>query len=200
MNILKVKNFLRFLITFLLVFAICYFGTIVVIGLSAPGKYYSHFVDQWLDFVSGIKISLMKGAAIIASLFGYTTVELPNYLLRVLNGRGVLIAEDCVGYGVMSFWIAFVMASHGRHWKNKIYWILFGLLLLWLINVIRIGLFLVAINKGWPLPLGLDHHSWFNIVAYGIIFLLIWRFEASRPSERQSRAGKESNGTQSTQG
>jgi exosortase/archaeosortase family protein len=87
---------------------------------------------------------------------------------------------DCVGYGVMSFWTAFTLASD-RSWKMRLAWLAGGLVLLWLINVIRIGLFLVAINKGWPMPFGLDHHTLFNIFAYGAIALMIWRFEARRP-------------------
>jgi exosortase/archaeosortase family protein len=85
---------------------------------------------------------------------------------------------DCVGYGVYSFWIAFVMANKGKLLK-KVLWIVFGVLGLWLINVVRITLFLTSINKGWPMPLGIDHHTWFNIFAYLLIFLMIWRYDKS---------------------
>lgn len=83
---------------------------------------------------------------------------------------------DCVGYGVYSFWIAFVAANKGKI-TSKIKWIVFGLLGLWFINVIRITLFLTAINKGWPMPLGLNHHTWFNIFAYLLIFFMIWWYD-----------------------
>ena len=89
-----------------------------------------------------------------------------------------IIAMDCVGYGVYSFWIAFVAANRGKFWKKTL-WILLGVIVLWFINVIRITLFLVAINKGWPMPLGIDHHTWFNIVAYLMIFILIWLYDKS---------------------
>lgn len=179
MNFLKDKIFTRFVIKFLLIFAVCYFGTLAVMGLAAPGNLYSSFVDHWLDYVSGIKITLIKGAAVIASMFGYATREEPNFLVRIINGRGVFIAYDCVGYGVMSFWIAFVLASV-ESLKKKLGWLFGGLILIWLINVIRIGLFLVAINKGWPMPLGLDHHSWFNIFAYAAIFGMMYFFGKSK--------------------
>jgi hypothetical protein len=32
-------------------------------------------------------------------------------------------------------------------------------------------------DKGWPMPLGIDHHTWFNIFAYGLIFLMIWMYD-----------------------
>jgi exosortase/archaeosortase family protein len=96
-------------------------------------------------------------------------------MLRYGQGNAVIIAMSCVGYGVYSFWIAFVVANKGRLLK-KLIWIICGVLALWLINVIRITLFLTAINKDWPMPLGIDHHTWFNIFAYSLIFLMIWLY------------------------
>jgi exosortase/archaeosortase family protein len=89
---------------------------------------------------------------------------------------------------VYSFWIAFVAANKGRVLKKTL-WIVFGLLGLWLINVIRITLFLTAINKGWPMPLGIDHHTWFNIFAYLLIFLMIWFYDRSFRDSPQRREG-----------
>ena len=90
------------------------------------------------------------------------------------------IARDCVGIGVMSFWAAFVLATVMTSLKQKITWLFSGLLLLWVINVLRIGLFLVARNRAWDMPLSLDHHTWFTIFAYGAIFGMIYVFEKSR--------------------
>jgi exosortase/archaeosortase family protein len=117
----------------------------------------------------------MKGASSIAQLFGFTTIYEPNYLLRVLNGRGVNIAYDCAGYGVMSFWTAFIL-TWPSNLTFKLKWLFSGLLILWVINVLRIGLFLVAINKKWNMPFGIDHHTWFNIVSYIFIFTMMYYF------------------------
>jgi exosortase/archaeosortase family protein len=119
---------------------------------------------------------LIKATGFILSLFNIQTHTEPGFLIRISGGRGVIIAMDCVGYGVYSFWIAFVAANTGTVLK-KMGWIISGLLILWFINVIRITLFLVAINKGWPMPLGIDHHTWFTIAAYGMIFILIWLYD-----------------------
>ena len=147
-----------------------------MIGLAAPGGYFSPFVQQYLDYVSWIKISLIKATGFLLSLFGIATHAEPGFLVRINGGRGVFIAMDCVGYGVYSFWIAFVAANTGT-FLRKVTWIISGLLILWLINVVRITLFLVAINKGWPMPLGIDHHTWFTIAAYGMIFILIGYYD-----------------------
>lgn len=121
-------------------------------------------------------MSLIHATKFILSLFHIPTTIHPGFVIRFTGGSGVFIAMDCVGYGVYSFWIAFVAANKGQLTK-KILWIVFGLLGLWLINAIRITLFLTSINKGWPMPFGLDHHTWFNIFAYLLIFLMIWWYD-----------------------
>ena len=178
------KHFLIFVFKFIFLYLFFYYGTLLIIGLSSPGGFYNQLFHDYFNFVSWLKISLIKGATVIANIFGYTTKEEPGFLLHVVNGRGVIIAYDCVGYGVMSFWAAFIIAS-SLSFKKKLVWLFGGLLLLWLINVCRIGLFLVALNKGWDMPLGLDHHAWFNIFAYTAILFLMFLFDKSlrKPSK-----------------
>lgn len=149
-----------------------------MIGIAAPGGWYIPFVHNYLDYVSWLKMSLIHATGFILSLFHVSTHIEPGFTIRYTGGAGVIIAMDCVGYGVYSFWIAFVAANKGKITK-KISWIVFGLLALWLINVIRITLFLTSINKGWPMPLGIDHHTWFDIFAYLLIFLMIWWYDRS---------------------
>jgi exosortase/archaeosortase family protein len=164
------------MIRFTAIFCFCYFGTLLVIALASPNGYYSPFVDKYLDYVSWIKLSLINTTRLILSVFGIGAHTEPGFLVRINGGAAVFIAMDCVGYGVYSFWIAFVAANNGTFWK-KMKWIVPGVLILWLINVIRITLFLLAINRGWPMPFGIDHHTWFNIVAYLMIFFLIWLYD-----------------------
>jgi exosortase/archaeosortase family protein len=161
-----------------LIFAFCYLTTLAVIGLSAPGGYYYSFVAENLDYVNGIKRSIIAAVGWLLGIFGFETKTEPRFLIRILNKKGVIIAMDCVGYGVYSFWIAYIAANTGRLLK-KIIWIIGGLLLLWLINVFRISLFLITINKNQRMPLGIDHHTWFNIAAYLAIFIMMYFFERS---------------------
>ena len=175
MNILRDKNFRTFVVRFLFVFSFCYFFTLAIIGLSAPNGYYVSFVAKYLDYVTLITKSLLKGTELLLSIFNIHTYRAPGFIIRIVGGRGVQIAYDCVGYGVMSFWIAFVTVSAGSFRKKSLS-LVSGLFLLWLINVSRISLFLVAINRNWPMPFGLDHHTLFNITAYFAIFLMIFFF------------------------
>ncbi len=86
---------------------------------------------------------------------------------------------SCIGYGITSFWLAFVFANKGS-WKKKLLWMTGGALVLWIINVVRISLVLLANSKQWAIPLGWDHHTWFNIVAYGFIFLMMWVYDKKK--------------------
>jgi len=177
MHINRLNNaFLIYLLKFAGIFCLLYFGTLAMIGLAAPAGYYSPFIAKYLDYVSWIKMSLIHATGFILSVFNIPTQIEPGFLIRFVHGRGVIIAMDCVGYGVYSFWIAFVAANKGK-FSRKLLWIVFGVLGLWLMNVVRITLFLTSINKGWPMPLGIDHHTWFNIFAYGLIFLMIGMYD-----------------------
>ena len=186
------KSIYIYLLKFAGIFCLCYFGTLAIIGLAAPGGYYISFIEKYLDYVSWIKLSLIQATGFILSLFSIDTHTEPGFLIRITGGRAVIIAMDCVGYGVYSFWIAFVAANKGK-FLRKLLWIVFGVLALWFINVIRITLFLTAINKGWPMPLGIDHHTWFNIFAYLLIFMMIWWHDKSlNPKKAESEKPKAS--------
>lgn len=152
--------------------------TLAVIGLAAPGGYYSPFIAHYLDYVTWLKNSLLNASSFLLSLFHIQTQREPGFYLRIKGGVGIIVAYDCVGYGVYSFWIAFVGANAGTL-RKKATWIMGGLLSLWLINVVRITLFLLSINRGWPMPFGIDHHTWFNIAAYTLIFVLILAYDRS---------------------
>jgi len=175
LDFLKDKAFIRFIIKFLLILVILYYGTIALIGVSVPGGHYSSFVDKYLNYIAWVRSSLLNGSKLLLSLFGVDTYLAGDYNLRQVNGRGIRLVYECVGYGIMSFWVAFVTASVGS-FKKKAGWIIFGLLFIWVLNIIRLSLLLVATNKGWPMPFGWDHHTWFNIFAYFFIFLFMYLF------------------------
>lgn len=118
----------------------------------------------------------MWSVGIISGWAGYDTFTMPDYIVRIKNGAGVMIAMGCVGYGVYSFWAAYVLANDGK-WIKKLLWVVGGLLLLWIINSIRISLVLLTLQQKKQMPLGIDHHTWFNVVAYLVIFGMIWVYE-----------------------
>ncbi|MBX2935139.1 MAG: archaeosortase/exosortase family protein [Ferruginibacter sp.] len=177
MKFLKHPLFI-YLLKFFAIFCIAYFGTIAVEGLSAPGNHYSPFVHHYLDYPSALRQSLLKGASFFLGLLGYNTVITDAYHLQMVNGSWVKLVYACLGVGVMCFWLAFVLANKGKFVK-KITWLLIGLISIWLVNVLRIMLVLLANNNHTKMPLGLDNHTFFNILAYGAVFILMFLYDRS---------------------
>lgn len=186
--ILRDKKFIRFLIVFATVFALCYYGALFITGLAVPGGLHSPFVGKYFDIAAWLRDSLLYGAKIFLSFIGTETHRVNEYVLRATGGRGIRIVYSCLGFGVMSFWIAYMAATPGRL-KSRLLWLGGGLILMWFINVLRLSLVLEGANKGWEFPLGWDHHTWFNIVSYFFIFLLIYFYH--RNTDKYLRAVNE---------
>ena len=172
------KAIIIYLLKFASVFCVLYFGTTTIIGLSTPDNYYSPFVANYLDYVSLLRSSFLFACKGLMSVLNYQTTITNKYTLYINHANGIRMVYTCLAYGIMSFWVAFVIANKDT-FKRKIIWIFAGLLMVWCINVLRLTLVLVAMYKHWPMPLGFDHHTWFNIVAYGFIFLLIYFYDRS---------------------
>lgn len=182
MGILTDKKFIGFLIKFLLTFCILYYGTVALIGLVAPGGYYSAFANKYLDYVGGLRYLLLQSSRGVLALFGWHTYLKDEYTIKLLNGSGVHVGYDCIGYGVLFFWVAFIYANEVPISK-KLSWMLGGVLCIWIVNVIRISLMLVAVNYKWKPLFNLDNHTWFNIAAYSVIFTMIFSFDLSEKKQ-----------------
>ena len=61
----------------------------------------------------GLRASLLWGAKGLLALFNYKTYLPDKYHLLMKGGSGVHIVYSCIGYGVMSFWGAFIIANTG---------------------------------------------------------------------------------------
>lgn len=170
----QLNHFIRFIIVFGVVFLLCYFGALMLTGLAVPGEYYSPFVAKWLNIAGWMRSALIGCSKSLLSLCGITTYRVDEYILREVNGRGIRLVYSCLGFGVMSFWVAYIAAATDSV-RHKIIWGLGGLLLIFIINVARISLVLKAANSDRQFPFGWDHHTWFSIIAYifivGLIFL-----------------------------
>ncbi|MEJ7610048.1 MAG: exosortase/archaeosortase family protein [Ferruginibacter sp.] len=167
------KTFLRFIIVFTAVFLLCYFGALFFTGLAVPGGNYSPFVDKYFDVAAVLRTALIYFSKWVLGIFGTETYRADEYVLRAVSGKGIRLVYSCLGFGVMSFWAAYSVAMSGN-WMNKAKWLAGGLLIIFFINTARISLVLQAANRGWDFPFGWDHHTWFNIVSYIFILLMIF--------------------------
>lgn len=170
------KKFVRFVVIFIIVFLMCYYGTLFLTGIAVPGGMYSPFIEKYFNIAAWLRSSLILAAKAFLSFLGVQTIRVDDYVLRAVAGRGIRIVYACLGFGIMSFWTAYIIANI-MPIQKKIIRLCGGLLFLWVLNVIRISLVLLAANKSWHFPFGWDHHTWFNIVAYLTIFAMIYFFE-----------------------
>lgn len=112
------NSLVRYLLKFLLCFGILYYGTRVMIGITAPGGYYWDFADRYLDYVAGLRTLLMNTSRTVLEMAGYAVYMKDAYTIRMQGGLGVHVVYSCLGYGVMSFWTAFIFANRGTAAKK----------------------------------------------------------------------------------
>ena len=178
--------FFRYLLKFILAFCILYYGTIAMIGVTSPQGFYSAFADDYLDYVSLLRWVLLHSSKLLLNLMGYQVYLKDIYTIKLQNGLGVHVGYDCIGYGVMIFWVAFIFANEGS-FSKKLKWMAGGLLLIWIVNVLRISMMLLSINHNWSSPFDLDNHTLFNIAAYTVMFTMIYFFDRSKKNELKIR-------------
>ena len=93
---------------------------------------------------------------------------------KIRNGVSVQLVYSCLGYGVLSFWTAFVVANNGEI-RFKVKWILIGFVVIIFSNIVRICTLLIANQTKWFKPFSLDHHTTYNIISYIIDVLSLGR-------------------------
>lgn len=166
-----VPFFFKFLV---LMAGIYYFNVFYISIIDARGYIYSSFFDQHLNYFALIRASILHTANFIDHLYGLGSyVADPS--LKLPNGHGIYVDLACLGYGVMSFWIAFIVA-HKATWQKKLAWAAGGVVFLWLLNCCRVALLLIAITKRWNTEKWMDSHALFNTVVYAFIIGMIYLY------------------------
>ncbi len=175
-SIWKNEGFL-FIIKFLCMFILLYYFNLFFISITARKSNALYlFLKLHLDYIDWLRYSILKVSEVICKIVGIKCHLEGDFVIKLDSKLGGLkMVYKCIGYGVMSFWIAFVVANKTR-FINKIVWIIIGCTSIWLINCFRVVLLLAALENRLPISRFLDHHTLFNIFAYGLIFLLIYVF------------------------
>lgn len=163
------KPFLLFLGKFLL--------TYLVLTLSYQ-SYLNRFdltanqVDSFTQMVANQTQALLTVFDAAARIESHPTE--PSVKI-IYSGKYVSrIIEGCNALSVMILFVSFIVAFTGK-FKKAIIFILFGLLLIHLLNIVRIALLSVALYH-YPQHEHILHAVIFPLIIYGIVFLLwvIW--------------------------
>jgi len=162
----------RFILKFIVLFALFYYFNIFFFGLTSPGNHYSAFLAEYLNYIAGLRLFLLKCSAGILSLFGFTVIT-NNSQLLVPGHPAIVLVYSCLGLGVMSFFTAFVL-SYPIKLKSKAWFLTGGILGIQFLNIIRFVLLALFWNSAKDRVI--DHHAIFNIILYIIIAvtLYIW--------------------------
>ncbi len=175
---------IRFIVVFLSLFLIFNYGTQFWEGVCAPGgAIYSPFFEKYANYIGWLRSLILWGSHFVASAMGMDTIVIQPYFLRIVNGSGVQMVYSCIGIGVMSFWAAFIIANNGKL-LNKLVWAFGGLFAIYLINCFRVAILLkIAAQKGNINSFG-EHHTVFNVVAYGLVFGLMYWYGRKKKDDR----------------
>lgn len=162
----KNKHILRFAGLFPLLFLALYYFNIGFIGLTSPGGYYIHFLDQHFNYIKFWREFNIATSATILEIFGYH-VSTNEFRLHVEGKAGFILVYSCLGYGILSLFSAFVLA-YPKPIKEKIYVLLTGIITFQALNTVR--LILIALYwKPAPMLLKINVHEIFNSMVYMII-------------------------------
>jgi exosortase/archaeosortase family protein len=173
-------------------FATLYFFNVAFIGITSPGNFYISFLDKYLNYIDWLRDLILHTSNFIVRTTGLNSIVEEPYLLRVKGGPAVKMVYTCIGYGVMSLWVAFVIAYDGKL-KQKILWVIIGCICILIINCFRVSMLLIALVSKWNVNKYIEHHDLFNIFSYLLIFLLIYLYtnKVSRIEDAQNRNAKE---------
>jgi exosortase/archaeosortase family protein len=170
------KAFIKYCLVFISVFVLLYGGTYAFIGITAPGGgFYNEWLSKHLNYVNWLRSTLLHGAGLITELFGFDTYVPDGNTVGIVHSARVHMVYACLGYGVLSFWIAFVVANKVSV-KAKLLWGFLGVAVIMLSNMVRISILLIANHKRWPSLFKVDHHTVYSICNYIIVIALIYLF------------------------
>jgi exosortase/archaeosortase family protein len=167
---LKKGSPIRFVVAFIILFLLFYYFNIGFFAVTNPGKYYSRFLADHLNYIEALRIFLLKASAFVLKCLGHATV-INNYEM-LTAGHGIIrMVYSCLGLGVMSFFLAFVIA-YPKPFKQKIIFGIAGLIGIQLLNILRFVLLSLYWNRSASQVI--DHHTIFNIVIYILISITLY--------------------------
>jgi len=177
-------NILRFLALFIILIE----GFYLYVGIiSTGGKFYSPFLAQYFNFPYWLTIAVAKSSALFLEISGYSVHQANAANISINGATGVTIAWPCLGVAPISLWIGFV-AAHRYKTSYKLKWIMAGVGVIFLVNVLRIAVIVLSNYHKWFYLEHFNAHTSFNILAYAIILLMMFVFIKHFNFKKNARA------------
>lgn len=170
--IVKYRSVIKFILTFLLVYAVLTFSYKLYLDASDGSKYYPDYLTNLVAKQSQSVLQSMGYDATIAKHPDEPSMKL------IINKKFVArVVEGCNSVSIIILFISFIIAFAGK-FKTTFFYILAGSVLIYAVNLFRIAI----------LSVGLYHYPWrkeilhtviFPLIIYGMVFLL-WMFWVNR--------------------
>lgn len=167
-----------------------------LIGIG--GKMYFPYFENHYNLIVGFTNFLTSSARLILNIIGFEVFQKNYHSLRIGFSKGVSVNPSCLGWAVLSFWVAFVFADKGLL-KHKLKWMLIGVISINLLNISRIVLITIANHLRWKPITSLDHHQTFNVASYFcVVILVVWYIRIQKRYESTYVAPKRASFTLSS--
>jgi exosortase/archaeosortase family protein len=153
----------RFLLKFATLFITFYGFNIGYIAITSPGGLYFPFLDEHCNYIELWRNLYISTAAKILEFMGYT-VHTTAISLKVKDHSGFRLVYSCLGYGIMSFFSAFVL-SFPKPLGSRITFLFIGLTIILSLNLCRF-IFIPLFYNPQITILSANHHDVFNGVLY----------------------------------
>lgn len=167
--IIKYKSVIKFILTFLLVYISFSIAYKLYLDYSKNSKFYP-------DYVTNL---VARQSAGVIDVLGYHAEVMPHpdepSLKLIVNGKYLArVIEGCNSVSVIILFMSFIIAFSGKP-KNTFLYILLGIALIYVINLLRIVALTIALYH-YPWQRDILHTVIFPGIIYGMVFLLwiIW--------------------------
>ncbi|MGO3182379.1 MAG: exosortase family protein XrtF [Aequorivita sp.] len=165
----KYKTVVRFVVLFLGTYLVLSILYALYLKASAKSGYFPDFFTNLVARQSG---AVLDG-------FGYSALLTPHklgggMLLTIDNDYSVSIVEGCNSISVVILFVSFIIAF-AESFKKTLLFLLAGAVLIYVVNILRIAILVVALYK-FPEYENLLHSVIFPGIIYGMVFVLwmVW--------------------------
>jgi len=165
------EPYARFIVLFVLLYLLLYGFNTAYIGITSKGGTYIPFLDEHLNYIKWWRTFSIEASAKVLRSLNYEVLT-NNTQLRVVGKSGFTLVYSCLGYGVMSVFVAFCL-TFPSPFKYRFGFMFGGLILIQIVNLARFILLSLYWNKRKPL-LGIDHHDLFNISIYALLIIVCY--------------------------
>jgi exosortase/archaeosortase family protein len=187
---LKVNPFyldeLKFILSFLVLFTLGYSFNIAFIGITAPGGIYWSWGDEHINYIRAWRNFDIQTTSKALQLLGHQVYVNWNSIVVPKYG-GFKLVYSCLGYGIMCFYLAFILA-YPKEWKSKLLIMGMGLCLIQILNLLRF--IMIALywkktrNNNW-----LDHHTIWNTIIYLVVITVLYLWTKPKHHVYQFKKG-----------